>query len=66
MFFLIIAQQVPDYFKIIQRPMDLSTMREKLRQKQYQCREEFLSDINQIVENSKLYNGLFIFYLHFL
>jgi transcription initiation factor TFIID subunit 1 len=32
-------------------------VRENLRQKKYQSREEFLSDINQIVENSTLYNG---------
>lgn len=38
--------------------MDLQTMRENIRQKRYQSREEFLSDVNQIVENSTLYNGL--------
>lgn len=37
--------------------MDLQTIRENLRQKKYQSREEFLADINQIVENSTLYNG---------
>lgn len=46
-----------DYYKIIQRPMDLQTIRENLRQKKYQSREEFLADVNQIVENSTLYNG---------
>lgn len=38
--------------------MDLQTIRENLRQKKYQSREEFLADVNQIVENSNLYNGL--------
>ncbi|XP_034951275.1 transcription initiation factor TFIID subunit 1 [Chelonus insularis] len=51
------AKVVPDYYKIITRPMDLQTIRENLRQKKYQNREEFLSDVNQIVENSTLYNG---------
>ncbi|XP_012287016.1 transcription initiation factor TFIID subunit 1 [Orussus abietinus] len=51
------AKAVPDYYKIIQRPMDLQTIRENLRQKKYQSREEFLADVNQIVENSNLYNG---------
>jgi transcription initiation factor TFIID subunit 1 len=37
--------------------MDLQSIRENLRQKKYQSREEFLSDVNQIVENSTLYNG---------
>ncbi|XP_071554239.1 transcription initiation factor TFIID subunit 1 [Temnothorax nylanderi] len=51
------AKVVPDYHKIIQRPMDLQTIRENLRMKKYQSREEFLADVNQIVENSTLYNG---------
>ena len=51
------SKSVPDYFRIITRPMDLQTVRENLRQKKYQSREEFLSDVNQIVENSTLYNG---------
>lgn len=46
-----------DYYRIVQRPMDLQTIRENLRQKKYQSREEFLADVNQIVENSTLYNG---------
>ncbi|CAH1113327.1 unnamed protein product [Psylliodes chrysocephalus] len=48
---------VLDYYRIIQRPMDLQTIRENLRQKKYQSREEFLADVNQIIENSSLYNG---------
>lgn len=50
-------QLVPDYYRIVQRPMDLQTIRENLRQKKYQSREEFLADVNQIVENSNVYNG---------
>ncbi|XP_003436646.2 transcription initiation factor TFIID subunit 1 isoform X1 [Anopheles gambiae] len=51
------AKQVVDYHKIVQRPMDLQTIRDNVRQKKYQTRDEFLMDINQIVENSALYNG---------
>uniref|UniRef100_A0A1Q3F3H4 Transcription initiation factor TFIID subunit n=1 Tax=Culex tarsalis TaxID=7177 RepID=A0A1Q3F3H4_CULTA len=51
------AKQVADYHKIIQRPMDLQTIREYIRQKKYQTRDEFIADVNQIVENSSLYNG---------
>lgn len=50
-------KEVPDYYRIVQRPMDLQTIRENLRQKKYQNREEFLADVNQIVENSTVYNG---------
>lgn len=42
--------------------MDLQTIRDNLRQKKYQSREEFLADVNQIVENSTLYNGKLAFY----
>lgn len=48
---------VPDYYKIVTRPMDLQAIRENLRQNKYQSREEFLADVNQIVENCSLYNG---------
>lgn len=50
-------KHVHDYYTIIQRPMDLQTIRENLRNKKYQSREEFLADVNQIVENSSVYNG---------
>ncbi|XP_063911046.1 transcription initiation factor TFIID subunit 1 isoform X2 [Zophobas morio] len=50
-------KKVMDYYRIVHRPMDLQTIRENLRQKKYQSREEFLADVNQIVENSTLYNG---------
>lgn len=39
--------------------MDLQTIRDGLHLTKYQNREEFLSDVNQIVENSTLYNGEF-------
>lgn len=55
--FPVSSKKVPDYHRIISRSMDLQTIRENLRQKRYQSREEFLSDVNQIVENSILYNG---------
>ncbi|XP_077286335.1 TATA-box binding protein associated factor 1 isoform X2 [Arctopsyche grandis] len=51
------AKLVEDYYRIVTRPMDLQTIRDNLRQKRYQSREEFLADVNQIVDNSTLYNG---------
>ena len=50
-------QTVKDYYLIVKRPIDLQTIRENLRQKKYQSREEFLADVNQIVVNSVTYNG---------
>ncbi|XP_037823798.1 transcription initiation factor TFIID subunit 1 isoform X1 [Lucilia sericata] len=51
------AKLVPDYYRIVTKPMDLQSMRDNIRQKRYHSREEFLADLNQIVENSTLYNG---------
>ncbi|XP_013119085.1 transcription initiation factor TFIID subunit 1 isoform X2 [Stomoxys calcitrans] len=51
------AKMVPDYYRIVTKPMDLQTMRDNIRQKRYHNREGFLADLNQIVENSTLYNG---------
>ncbi|PVD34224.1 hypothetical protein C0Q70_05490 [Pomacea canaliculata] len=50
-------KNVPDYYTIVQKPMDLQTMRENNRKMKYQTRELFLNDLNQIFENSKIYNG---------
>lgn len=51
------ARRVPDYYTIITKPMDLQTMRENLRHQRYQTRADFLADVDQIVQNSVLYNG---------
>ncbi|XP_064607804.1 transcription initiation factor TFIID subunit 1-like isoform X1 [Liolophura sinensis] len=51
------AKAVPDYYKIVKEPMDLQTLREGLRSKKYRSREDFLLDVNRIVQNSKIYNG---------
>merc|ERR1719479_519916 len=50
-------KKVPDYLDIIQRPMDLQSIRENIQHQKYHSREDFLNDINQIVENSSVYNG---------
>ncbi|CAG2104510.1 unnamed protein product [Medioppia subpectinata] len=49
---------VPDYHKLIKEPMDLQTIRNKNREKKFTCRDDFLQDVNQIIENSRLYNGI--------
>lgn len=51
-------KQVPDYYKIVTRPIDLQTMRKKVRDKLYACRQDFLDDLDQMLTNSVLYNGL--------
>ena len=48
---------VPDYYKIVQKPMDIQTIRKKVRDKMYRSRDDFLDDVRQMYENSVLYNG---------
>ncbi|XP_032291391.1 transcription initiation factor TFIID subunit 1 isoform X5 [Drosophila virilis] len=51
------AKRVPDYYRVVTKPMDLQTMREYIRQRRYTSREVFLEDLKQIVDNSLIYNG---------
>ncbi|XP_030243749.1 transcription initiation factor TFIID subunit 1 isoform X2 [Drosophila navojoa] len=51
------AKRVPDYYRVVTKPMDLQTMREYIRQRRYTSREVFLEDLKQIVDNSMIYNG---------
>ncbi|PIK33814.1 dystonia 3 (with Parkinsonism) [Apostichopus japonicus] len=37
--------------------MDLQTIRERIRRRQYKSRDDFKGDIESIVRNSTLYNG---------
>lgn len=47
---------VPDYYQIIQRPMDLETMAKRLDSYEYTTKEAFFSDFMLIVNNCKTYN----------
>lgn len=49
-------KEAPDYLRIIKRPMDLSTIREKVRKLEYKKRETFRHDIWQITYNAHMYN----------
>ncbi|CAG8459717.1 Bromodomain-containing protein [Gigaspora rosea] len=48
---------VPDYYKIITHPMDLSTINRKLESGQYSNADEFESDIRLMFQNCYTYNG---------
>jgi len=52
----------PNYPVIVKNPMDLQTMKEKIRAKKYHLRSEFLSDVQLIRDNSSLFNGEASFY----
>ena len=49
-------QDVPDYYAIIQEPMCLEMMNEKLMDGMYLCLEDFNQDIQLIVRNAQEYN----------
>ncbi|XP_048320422.2 transcription initiation factor TFIID subunit 1 isoform X2 [Ziziphus jujuba] len=49
-------KEAPDYLDIIERPMDLSTIREKVRKMEYKSREQFRHDVWQITYNAHKYN----------
>ncbi|XP_062917735.1 uncharacterized protein LOC134353583 isoform X1 [Mobula hypostoma] len=47
----------PDYHKIIEEPMDLSTIEKKLSEKKYNNKWAFVSDFRLMFENCEQYNG---------
>ncbi|KDO30532.1 hypothetical protein SPRG_04433, partial [Saprolegnia parasitica CBS 223.65] len=48
--------EVPSYYSVITRPMDLSFMREKVNDGEYDTYESFLKDIQLIVRNANEFN----------
>ncbi|KAI9804600.1 MAG: hypothetical protein M1833_006673 [Piccolia ochrophora] len=52
-----VALNIPTYPTIVQNPMDLSTMEEKLKNDGYAAVEEFVEDFNLIVHNTSTFNG---------
>ncbi|KAF7637197.1 Bromo domain-containing protein [Meloidogyne graminicola] len=51
------AIPVPDYLSIIKKPMDLQQIRKNVANNKYELRQQFLSDLTQIIINSSTYNG---------
>ncbi|MCJ1392450.1 hypothetical protein MMC18_005317 [Xylographa bjoerkii] len=49
--------KIPTYPDIVKNPMDLRTMEDKLKSDNYASVDVYVSDFNQIVENSVLFNG---------
>ncbi|MCJ1383144.1 hypothetical protein MMC17_006257 [Xylographa soralifera] len=48
---------IPHYPDIIKKPMDLRTMEEKLKFGKYASIDDYVSDFDQMVENSVIFNG---------
>ncbi|XP_029313194.1 bromodomain adjacent to zinc finger domain protein 2B isoform X4 [Cottoperca gobio] len=49
-------KSVPGYRKVIKKPMDFSTIREKLVSSQYQNLETFIIDVNLVYDNCEKFN----------
>ena len=49
-------KDAPDYLHYVKRPMDLSTIRERVRKLKYKSRREFRQDVQQISDNAHIYN----------
>lgn len=50
------VNEVPDYAAVIKNPIDLGTMREKLKAGQYESIDSLESDFNLMISNCLLYN----------
>eukprot|EP00794_Sanderia_malayensis_P003185 gene3185-3656_t len=50
------GKQFPEYYQIIKSPMDFHTMKVKLRDFQYNSREEFASDARLVFRNCDIFN----------
>jgi hypothetical protein len=53
-----IKLKIPDYWNVIKKPMDISTIQKKLKAKQYASPAEVAEDMRQIWINCRTYNGL--------
>ncbi|KAL7679180.1 putative bromodomain, helicase, Helicase/SANT-associated domain, snf2, ATP coupling [Plasmopara halstedii] len=50
------AVEYPDYYTIVQQPMDLLTIKARLDEYNYASHDEFEADFNLMVGNAQLYN----------
>ncbi|ORX39969.1 hypothetical protein BD324DRAFT_648586 [Kockovaella imperatae] len=49
-------RDAPDYYEVIKKPMDLSTMLRNIKGHKYKSKAEFAADLNLIWDNCALYN----------
>lgn len=49
--------QCPDYYQVIDKPMDLSTMQKKMDNNEYKTPADFAADIRLIIQNCLTYNS---------
>lgn len=49
--------EVPDYMDVVTHPMDLSTIRSKLRDGKYDSLDDMENDFNLMIQNCLAYNN---------
>lgn len=52
-----VALNIPNYFKVIKKPMDLASMTEKNYDGEYKTTKDLERDMKLIVHNSEIFNG---------
>lgn len=49
-------EEVPDYYELVQNPMWLTKIEEKVNEGRYLNRQEFVADLNMVIVNCRTYN----------
>ncbi|PHH52554.1 Bromodomain-containing factor 1 [Ceratocystis fimbriata CBS 114723] len=52
-----VALDIPNYFQVVKKPMDLSTIASKLQASEYQSPKQFISDFDLMFRNCYLFNS---------
>lgn len=48
---------IPDYKRVIAKPMDFGTIKENLRKHEYKSMQQFIDDVQVVFSNCLTYNG---------
>ena len=51
-----IKLELPDYFKLIKYPMDMTTVKKRLENNYYWCSQECIDDVTTMFKNCYVYN----------
>ena len=54
----IVTLKIPNYPNIVTKPMDLSTLEEKEKARDYPSIDALVADFNQIIQNTEMFNGV--------
>ena len=52
-----VAMNLPTYFDVVEKPMDLTTMEQKLKGKEYSSVTDYVADFDLMVSNAIKFNG---------